>query len=108
MTRPFVDTEFRELTAEMNDPLMQKQAAQIVRVLGKRFDLAGLVGLLVLAVNEAFMVVLHTESPMPEANIKMIYELIELLKTNTGHHEDCALHLTKALVAKDSDGSLRC
>ncbi len=85
------------------DPLIEMLSSRILKQIIDRTDVFIAVGVSFRMLLECCSFVLHMDCPMPEANIKMLHEMANLIHERIIEHEECALHIAER-VAEEMTG----
>lgn len=98
--RAFVPREAITQSIDTGSPVIQQTAKLLTEKLIAKIGMCDAIGVLSVSLVRAFIDLLHTESPMPEANIEAIHTLIANIEKHVLAHEECHKQLTAALKAQ--------
>lgn len=93
-----------EQIADTRNEKNQAMALRLVNGLVGQIGLAPTMAVLSIAWMNGAAAILHAASPIPEVNIKSLYELADGLRDMVAAHEDCAKRLgAGAVVSEDGE-----
>lgn len=78
------------LEVNPNTPEIQERAQKLAHGLIDRVPIGEAIGVLLVATEAVLVAVLHQESPLCEANIACVEQLLDTLRSNVMNHADCA------------------
>lgn len=91
-------TEILTPSASLTDPQLRLLAAGIASELVSKLGSAAAVVVLNVGLSNLLVAILHAPTPMPEANIATIQQLLAQLAEDVLSHVPCALELNNAVT----------